>query len=46
MEIIRKDADFFGETDLIDYSLLVGVHDKALHKDEENESQSQFDKSK
>jgi 1-phosphatidylinositol-4-phosphate 5-kinase len=27
IEILRRDADFFGEQEIIDYSLLVGVHD-------------------
>jgi 1-phosphatidylinositol-4-phosphate 5-kinase len=28
MEIIKKDAEFFSKCQIIDYSLLVGVHEK------------------
>jgi 1-phosphatidylinositol-4-phosphate 5-kinase len=31
MKIIRKDAEFFARQGIIDYSLLVGVHDKTWH---------------
>jgi len=31
IKIIRKDAEFFADLGIIDYSLLVGVHEKSLH---------------
>jgi len=31
IKIIRKDAEFFSNIGIIDYSLLVGVHDKSMH---------------
>ena len=32
MNIIKKDADFFAKMGIIDYSMMIGVHDKELHK--------------
>jgi len=32
ISIIKKDAAFFAKMGIIDYSLLIGVHDKELHK--------------
>lgn len=29
IDIINKDADFFARNEIIDYSLLVGVHNRA-----------------
>ena len=29
IEVIYKDADFFSKNNLIDYSLLVGIHNKS-----------------
>lgn len=34
MDILRKDADFFGMQEVIDYSLLVGVHVKDKHPED------------
>ena len=31
MKIITKDAEFFAKLEIIDYSLLVGVHEKQKH---------------
>jgi len=31
METIRKDVQFFTKCEIIDYSLLVGIHDKSQH---------------
>lgn len=31
LEILRQDAQFFADNNIIDYSLLVGVHNKAEH---------------
>ena len=31
LKIIEKDAEFFAENNIIDYSLLVGVHNKVEH---------------
>jgi 1-phosphatidylinositol-4-phosphate 5-kinase len=31
IDIIQKDCNFFAKCDIIDYSLLVGVHDKTKH---------------
>lgn len=36
MEIIRKDAKFFAKQEVIDYSLLVGIHDRNKHLDSVN----------
>ena len=33
MEVIEKDANFFAKVGIIDYSLLVGIHEFNLHKD-------------
>jgi len=33
MEVIEKDAKFFAKVGIIDYSLLVGIHEFNLHKD-------------
>jgi 1-phosphatidylinositol-4-phosphate 5-kinase len=33
IDIINKDADFFARNEIIDYSLLVGVHNRAQHPD-------------
>jgi len=31
MEIVRKDAEFFAENNILDYSLLIGIHNKGIH---------------
>ena len=31
IEIIKKDAAFFGDNGIIDYSLLVGIHNRSEH---------------
>ena len=31
VEIIKKDAQFFGQNNIIDYSLLVGIHNRSEH---------------
>jgi 1-phosphatidylinositol-4-phosphate 5-kinase len=31
LETIKKDVTFFAECEIIDYSLLVGIHQKNLH---------------
>ena len=32
MNIIKKDAAFFAKMGIIDYSMMIGMHDKELHK--------------
>jgi len=32
IQIMKKDAEFFAEVGIIDYSLLIGVHDYVKHK--------------
>jgi hypothetical protein len=34
MEIIKKDSAFFAANNIIDYSLLVGVHNRSEHPKE------------
>lgn len=31
MQILRQDAQFFAENNIIDYSLLVGIHNRSEH---------------
>ena len=31
LEVLKMDSDFFAENSIIDYSLLVGVHNKSEH---------------
>ena len=42
MEIIKKDKEFFQKCEIIDYSLLVGIHEK-LEKDRTEEHDQQLD---
>jgi hypothetical protein len=39
IDIIKKDAAFFGDNGIIDYSLLVGIHNKSEHPTELLQSQ-------
>lgn len=41
MKILQQDAQFFAENGIIDYSLLVGVHNRSMHTST-NEQQSQL----
>ena len=43
IKIIRKDAEFFAKQNIIDYSLLVGVHNKREHLNEPYEESSVSD---
>jgi hypothetical protein len=36
MKIIQKDSEFFKKCEIIDYSLLVGVHERKLHETVKN----------
>lgn len=38
MDVIQKDCNFFARNDIIDYSLLVGIHYKNLHPSPSNAS--------
>jgi Phosphatidylinositol-4-phosphate 5-Kinase len=38
LETIKKDTAFFARCEIIDYSLLVGVHQKNLHNHNTNNS--------
>ena len=38
LETIKKDSDFFAKNDIIDYSLLVGIHYKSKHPSPTNGS--------
>ena len=39
LEIIKKDTAFFARCEIIDYSLLIGIHQRNLHPPLTNNSQ-------
>ena len=41
MDQIRKDSTFFGENNILDYSLLVGIHSNERNQDERNINQEE-----